>query len=423
MTIPRISVFTPSHHPTFLDKAEKSLERQTMKDWEWIVVLNAGAEWTPRPDGRVKVTQAPEGYEGNVGALKALACATATGEILLELDHDDELTAGALARVSKAFIDNPDVGLVYSDCAQINADGSMNTDRFDESNGWTYRKVTVDGRKQMKVEAMEPLPHNVSYIWYAPNHLRAFRRDIYDAAGGYDTDRSVLDDQELMARMYLLAPFHHLRSLLYLQRVHSDSRIGGNAQSDADRNKAIQVETVRLYDRTIQPAALAWATREGLLSIDLGAAHNSPEGYNLLVDKEIDGRDVLDVLSELPTSSVGVIRAADFLEHIAEPVDLMNEAYRVLAHGGMLLTMTPSTDGRGAWQDPTHVSYWNENSFWYYTEAAYAKYVPEIECRFQLSRCFTGFPSPWHEAHKISYVCANLIAIKNGPRLGGYLQW
>ena len=30
-------------------------------------------------------------------------------------------------------------------------------------------------------------------------------------------------------------------------------------------------------------------------------------------------------------------------------------------------------------------------------------------------------PSEWHEQQKISYVCANLIAIKEGPRQGGLL--
>ncbi len=29
--------------------------------------------------------------------------------------------------------------------------------------------------------------------------------------------------------------------------------------------------------------------------------------------------------------------------------------------------LVPSTDGRGAFQDPTHVSFWNINSFMYYS--------------------------------------------------------
>jgi hypothetical protein len=47
--------------------------------------------------------------------------------------------------------------------------------------------------------------------------------------------------------------------------------------------------------------------------------------------------------------------------------------------------------------------------------------VPQIACRFQSSRLVTYFPSEWHEQHHISYVCANLVAIKEGPRQGGFL--
>lgn len=50
-------------------------------------------------------------------------------------------------------------------------------------------------------------------------------------------------------------------------------------------------------------------------------------------------------------------------EHEHCVVGLMNAIYRALVPGGWLLTATPSTDGRGAFQDP-HCSFWN-NSFWY----------------------------------------------------------
>lgn len=49
-------------------------------------------------------------------------------------------------------------------------------------------------------------------------------------------------------------------------------------------------------------------------------------------------------------------------------VHFMNEAWRCLKMGGMLRMAVPSTDARGGFQDPTHVSYWNRNSFWYFTE-------------------------------------------------------
>lgn len=66
----------------------------------------------------------------------------------------------------------------------------------------------------------------------------------------------------------------------------------------------------------------------------------------------------------------------DVIEHLQSPICTMNEIWRVLKPGGVADILVPSTDGRGAWQDPTHVfnpvtrttgSYWNQNSFPYYS--------------------------------------------------------
>jgi O-antigen biosynthesis protein len=415
---PRVSVFTPSHRNTYLDECLETLLAQTYREWEWVVLLNGGARWRPPiEDPRVRVVVADD--FGGIGAVKRHACLIARGEFLVELDHDDLLATCALARVVEAFDDHPEAGLVFSHTAQILADGSRDGARFDEAHGWTYRDSVVDGRDVLQTDAMHPSPHNMSYIWYAPNHVRAFRRTTYDAAGGYDADRAVLDDQDLMCRMYAQADCHLIDECLYLQRMHTR-----NTQRDAETNATIQVETVTLYDRYIQPNALAWASREGLSALDLGAAHNKPPGY-LGVD-QYDGPDV-DIVGDvtagidLPDSSVGVIRAVDFLEHVADKIAMFNELYRLLAHGGMLLSLTPSTDGRGAFQDPTHVAFYNENSFWYFTDRTYSAFVPPIACRFQSSQLATIFPSDWHRQHNISYVQANLVAIKEGPRQGGLL--
>jgi hypothetical protein len=48
----------------------------------------------------------------------------------------------------------------------------------------------------------------------------------------------------------------------------------------------------------------------------------------------------------------------------------MHEIWRVLVDHGYLDILVPSTDGRTAFQDLTHVSYWNENSFKYWTNSA-----------------------------------------------------
>jgi hypothetical protein len=67
-----------------------------------------------------------------------------------------------------------------------------------------------------------------------------------------------------------------------------------------------------------------------------------------------------------PDGSVGHVRAWDIIEHLPDQLLTMNELWRVLAPGGTAEIVVPTTDGSGAWQDPTHVSYWNRRSFLYF---------------------------------------------------------
>jgi glycosyltransferase involved in cell wall biosynthesis len=414
----KISIFTPSHNPQFLDDAYQSILSQTYNDWEWVVLLNGEAEWENPDDHRVRVECVKSDIKG-VGALKSKAVELCNGEIYLELDHDDILISNALERVVEAFEANPEVGFVYSNFAQINEDKTPNFSTFDLGYGWQYKEVNISGETYLECIAMPDFPAAVSYIWFAPNHVRAFRASVYKALRGYDSNLEVLDDLDLITQFYQNSKFYGIDECLYLQRVHPN-----NTQAQPELNERIQIETQQLYEQNIQPNALAWAKRNGLRCLDLGGAFNSPEGYesvDLLPNADLVG-DVFEVLDSLEENSVGVIRAVDFLEHIPDKIRLFNSMYRVLAHGGMLLSLTPSSDGRAAFQDPTHVSFYNENSFWYYTKQQFAQYVPEIKCRFQSSMIKTLYFNEWYAQNKMPYVCANLIAIKDGPRIPGYLE-
>ncbi|MDZ5145656.1 glycosyltransferase [Microbacterium testaceum] len=412
---PRFSVFTPSHNPRWLDECYRSLTQQSVKDWEWVVVLNGEADWSP-PDseGLVKVIRA--GRNMGVGEAKRLACEWAGGEILVELDHDDILLPGALSRIGRAFDQNSSAVFAYSHWAQINGDGSPDLTEFAAESGWEYATWEYLGLPMKHALALESTPHNVSYIWYAPNHVRSFRRSAYMRVGGYDSSLHILDDQDLMARLYELGEFIRIDECLYLQRMHD-----GNTHRDREVNAQIQVGTVQMYDRYFERAALAWARRSGLDALEARRDNVATAGYRTLFDATEPSSHTWD-LSHIPDGSVGVIRAQETLPLTADPASLMNELYRVLAPGGVLITITPSSEGRGGFQDPLARSAWNENSFWYYTEDVYRKRVPGLAARFQISRSVTTFPSEWHKIREVSYAFVNLIAIKSGvPRNGGPL--
>ena len=408
-----ISVFTPSHDSRFLGDAYESLVSQSLPDWEWIVLLNKGANWRPpQEDPRVHVSRAASRVRG-IGALKRAACELATGDILVELEHDDVLTRGCLAALADVFKD-PKVVCAYSDWAQINEDGSPNQDRFDVSNGWVYTAGTLEGKNLNRCHALAATPHNMGYIWYAPNHVRAFRRSAYDEVGGYNADLAFLDDQDLMCRLYLAGEFAHVERCLYLQRVHERM-----SQVEIKTNAAIQEQTVVYYRQYIEEMAQAWAKRNGLRCIRLRTpVWIGDEPADDYEDVTIDPGDVAIPADD---DGVAILKVYDVLNRVANRAGLFNEAYRVLAHAGLMMTQTPSTDGRGAFQDPSAVAYYNENSFMYVTQAALHDAIPDLKARFQVSHLRTFYASPGHEQLNIAYVQANLLAVKEGPRQGGPL--
>ncbi len=409
----RVSVFTPSHDQRYLDEAYDSLSAQSLEHWEWVVLLSGRAtNWRPPPDERVVVARS-SGRRQGAGALKRRACELASADILVELDHDDLLASDCLAEVVTAFDEHRDAGFVYSDFARVGADGSPSGERLDEDMGWQYSTERIDGRTYERCHALHHHPHNIAYVWYAPSHVRAFRRDAYEKVGGYAADLAVLEDQDLMMRLYLETGFHHIERCLYLQRVHE-----ANRQSKTATSAPVQQATVDNYLRGIERLSLAWARREGLATLQLRTPWwiaDEGAGYEGV---SVDPGD-----PSLPyeDGSVGVMMMADVLQRVPDRAGLFNEAYRVLAHGGIILSDTPSTDGRGAFQDPSHVAFYNQNSFMYLTQQILRPTIPQLRARLQVSHVRTHYPSAAHEELAIPYVQANLLAVKDGPRLGGPL--
>jgi predicted SAM-dependent methyltransferase len=125
--------------------------------------------------------------------------------------------------------------------------------------------------------------------------------------------------------------------------------------------------------------------------INLGCGYRKLDKFiNIDSRPETNPDMVLDVIEGLPfeDETVDLVAAVDFLEHIpiGKVVPVIEDIYRVLKMGGSFISVTPSTDGRGAFQDPTHVSFWNKNSWLYYMDDMYrslygikAKFVGTVE--------------------------------------------
>lgn len=148
---------------------------------------------------------------------------------------------------------------------------------------------------------------------------------------------------------------------------------------------------------TMQTSADIRQLPDEWVKLNLGCNRKIFPGWVNVDTYPFEGVDVVANLDQKwgwDDSSVHYIRAFDILEHLKNPVHTMNEAWRVLGHGGLLEVWVPSTDGRGAFQDPTHVSFWNQNSFLYYSRKVNAGSYPGlIFCDFQI-RLFNTLHNP-----------------------------
>ena len=390
----KLSIITPTHNTKFLQQLEQSILDNNYHDWEWIVLLNNGAKYKSN-DPRIRVIQSNNKTK-SVGALKKEACYFAKGEVIVEVDHDDMITADCLEKVAAAFAD-PEVGFVYSDNAKLSDDFIP----YDPRYGWTWKYFNWQGKQLIAMNSQPLTPGRLGYIWYAPDHIRAWRKSVYEQVGGHNPELDICDDLDLMHRLYLATKFVHIPEVLYIYRITGEN-------TWLERNAAIQQKTVEIYQQNIYALAERFCELKGLMKIDLCGGFSKPKGY-ISIDLE-EGDIIADLNNGIPLAdnSCGIVRAYDALEHLANKQAIMKETHRVLAPGGMLLSFTPSTDGRGAWQDPTHVSFWNENSFWYYTRPEQMQYIRNKSIRFFESSLRTYFPSDWYQQNNICYTEAFL---------------
>lgn len=154
---------------------------------------------------------------------------------------------------------------------------------------------------------------------------------------------------------YYLHPDHYRERLDIAEALHQDVRQKCNYLSIVES----MIAQINASENTMSEP----------LRIDLGCGTWKPEGF---IGVDISPSPNVDVVANLnrrfpfSDNSAEIIRAHDVVEHLDNRIHTMNELWRISKPDGLIDIRVPSTDGRGAFQDPTHVSFWNINSFMYY---------------------------------------------------------
>lgn len=251
---PLVSVFTASYKSK--DKIQRpyqSLLNQTYSNWEWVIVDDSGDEDTtynesllPLDDPRVRRYR-QDSRNGYIGAIKRYAAGLCTGEILVEVDHDDELTPDCLEKIVRAFQQHPECGFAYGDCSEVHIENNhAHWYGWDCGFGFSlYYRVWVPKMKRWQNVLKHTTINNdtIRHLVGLPNHPRAWTRDCYHLIGGHREDLLVADDYDILVRTFLISKYVAIPHLLYIQYRNEN---GDN--STFTRNRQIQILVKELYN-------------------------------------------------------------------------------------------------------------------------------------------------------------------------------
>ena len=310
---PTFSIFTPTYKTgDRILRAYESLRKQTYINWEWVVLDDSPDDlvWNilktlSKNDYRIKLYKLQPLTEGNVGLAKHRAASLCTGEWLVELDHDDALISTCLEECFKATTQYPDAGFIYSDVCELYEDGQMRVYDHDHSGNWYAREdnhfdfgyaghtwVKADGKEYLIHHYPDINPLSIRFNISMPNHVRAWKRDVYNQIGGHNIHFPVADDYELIVRTFLYTPIIHIKKMLYIQHNNRNSTVDNNGIDINRRARLIRDH----YDKQIHDRILELDKHDWNWDDELG--HSQKLQNNTPIRKYFKEEQVLNYIYE-----------------------------------------------------------------------------------------------------------------------------
>jgi len=201
----KVTVYIPSYnYGRYLDQAVQSVFNQTMGDWELIIIDDGSTDNTSELLQKYKQhrrTRIIEQENKGLNVTNNIALRLANGSYLMRLDADDYLDENALLILSNILDTKPEVGLVYPDYYEVDADGEV---------------LHLVRRKKIAVEVeLLDLP--------AHGACTMLRKELLMQIGGYIESFSCQDGYELWLRFIERFNPYNVNVPLFYYRQHPSS--------------------------------------------------------------------------------------------------------------------------------------------------------------------------------------------------------
>ena len=201
---PLITVYVVNHnYGRFLSKAMDSLLSQTYDNIE-ILLIDDGST-----DGSSQLVEGYDKYENVFPVLQSnkglvvtnnIALRLARGEYIMRLDADDFLDPNAISVLAAKLDRNPDVGLVFPDYYEVDADGEVTN---------LIRRHDFE-----KVELLDQPAHGACTL---------IRRKLLTEIGGYDEQFKCHDGVDLWFKLLGKYKVKNINLPLFFYRQHGKS--------------------------------------------------------------------------------------------------------------------------------------------------------------------------------------------------------
>ena len=203
---PKVSIITPSFNQArFLEQTMRSVLEQDYPNIEYIVIDGGSS------DGSLEIIQKyadrlaywqSQKDKGQTDAINQ-GFARATGEILAWLNSDDILYPGAVSAAVRQLHTHPEVGMVYSNCQWINADGK------------------VIGNFPAAQTNLKKLRRGYVHI---PQQTSFFRTELWRKVGPLDDSFYFAMDYDLWTRLATHSPLLYVPELWAAFRLHEGAK-------------------------------------------------------------------------------------------------------------------------------------------------------------------------------------------------------
>jgi glycosyltransferase involved in cell wall biosynthesis len=278
---PKVSIFTTTYKTgARFFRPLNSIIAQTYDNWEWIIVDDSpGMEnfdfiQSVITDPRIKVFK-PHIASGRIGEVKKWASALASGTILVEIDHDDEFTNTCLELIVKAFKMYPNAGFAYTDCCEV---WESTGENFEYAADWalgfgSYRDEEYNGKTYRVTNYPDINSKTIRHIVGCPNHARAWRKNLFDAIGGFNPDIHVADDYDLMLRTFLTTRMVHIKKFGYIQyKSHNSQTVVRNREIQRLVRYLREYYDPAIHNRCLQlnDPDIVWVEKEKKSNIEIG---------------------------------------------------------------------------------------------------------------------------------------------------------